>query len=69
MTEMGYEPRTSFDWKPIAPELSAKEKLNREEGQALTKRLHEIWKHARDGVQRAQKAHEKQANKHRRLVD
>ena len=50
MTEMGYEPRTSFDWKPIAPELSAKEKLNREEGQALIKRLYEIWKHARDGV-------------------
>ena len=32
MTEMGYEPRTSFDWKPIAPVLGAKEKLNRDEG-------------------------------------
>ena len=51
--EIGYEPRTSFDWKPIAPALSAKEKLNREEAQALTKRLREIWEYARDGVQKA----------------
>ena len=66
---MGYEPRTSFNWKPIAPALSAKEKLNREEAQALTKRLREIWEYARENVQRAQAAYEKQANKHRRAVD
>jgi hypothetical protein len=39
MTELGFEPRTSFDWKPIEKEASAKEKLNREEAQAMLKRI------------------------------
>ena len=69
MTEMGYEPRTSFDWQPLAETLSARERLNREEVQALVRKVHDSWERARSNVQKAQNTHEKQANKHRRPVD
>lgn len=67
MTELGYEPRTSFDWKPIVG--TAKECLNREEAQALTKQLHKGWQFASEHMAKAQERFAKQANKHRREVD
>jgi transposase InsO family protein len=69
MTILGYEPRTSFDWTPPAPANSAKEKLNREEAQALAKRMKSVWEHAQGHMTRAQERQQLQANKRRREVD
>lgn len=68
-TEMAFEPRTSFDWKPITNTVLASEKLNRQEANAWTKRIHDAWKLARANMAKAQERYMKQANKHRREVD
>jgi transposase InsO family protein len=72
LTEKGYEPRTSFDWKPRASphDISTpKERLNRAEAQELVARLHDSWQQAKAGMTRAQKRQIAQANKHRREAD
>ncbi len=69
MTEMGYEPRTSFDWKEPVKADSAKERLNREEAQVRVRLIHEAWQRAQEGVGRAQTRYAAQANKKRRLID
>ena len=52
--EFGYEPRTSFNWnRPTGP-TTARERLNREEAQQLTRRMHNAWQTARDNMQKAQ---------------
>ena len=67
--EMGYLPRTSFDWKrPIQPQ-TVREKLSHEEAQQYVKRLEEAWKAAHTNIEKTQEAMERQANKHRREPD
>jgi transposase InsO family protein len=67
--EMGYLPRTSFDWdRPTGPQ-TVREKLSREEAQQYVKRLEQAWKVARENILKAQKAMETQANRHRREPD
>ena len=62
--EMGYLPRTSFDWDRPTEPLTVREKLSREEAQQYVKRLESAWKVAQENVMRAQQSMEKQANKH-----
>ncbi len=45
--EMGYLPRTSFDWNRLEELRIVREKLSREEAQQYVKRLEEVWKVAR----------------------
>jgi hypothetical protein len=67
--EMGYLPRTSFDWdRPEGPQ-TVREKLSHEEAQQYAKRLEEAWVVARTNLEKAQKSMEQQANKHRREPD
>src|SRR5271156_2516297 len=67
--EMGYLPRTSFDWdRPTGPQ-TVREELSQEEAQQYVKRLEQAWKTARENIKKAQEAMEKQANKHRREPD
>jgi hypothetical protein len=67
--EMGYLPRTSFDWdRPTGPQ-TVREKLSRQEAQEYVKRLESAWKVARENIKKAQESMAKQANKHRREPD
>ena len=67
--EIGYLPRTSFDWsKPEEPQ-TVRERLSCEEAQQYVKRLEEAWKVAQQNIKQAQGVMEKQANKHRREPD
>jgi hypothetical protein len=67
--EMGYLPRTSFDWNQSNDPKTTREKLSRDEAQQYVKRLESAWEIARKNIQKAQKSMEKQANKHRREPD
>jgi len=49
MTELGYEPHISFDWREIKAE-KPKEKLNRTEAKAWMDRLHGAWEFAQYGM-------------------
>ena len=65
----GYEPRMSFDWKPLSNSLPRLEKLNREDARKQAERMKEIWEMAAINMNRAQRNMEHQANKHRREPD
>jgi len=69
--ELGYVPRTSFDWsRPVTDEaVSVRKRLSRDEAVSFAKRMHGAWETARTGIQRAQERQRLQANKHRRPVD
>ena len=69
--ELGYVPRTSFDWKqPITDEpLSVRKQLSQAEAVQFSERMHQAWEKARSSILRAQERQQKQANKHRRPVD
>ena len=67
--EMGYLPRTSFDWnRPTSPQ-TVREKLSRQEAQQYAKRLESAWETARENIKKAQKSMKKQVNRHRREPD
>jgi len=67
--EMGYLPRTSFDWdRPKEPQ-TVRERMSYEEAQQYVKRLEGVWKLARENLEKAQQAMQIQANKHRREPD
>src|ERR1700738_378118 len=68
--EMGYTPRTSFDWEPVTDGLqSARNTLSRDEARKYTERLQDAWERAWKNLERSQQAMAKQANKHRRELD
>jgi len=67
--EMGYLPRTSFDWDTPTEPQTVREKLSYEEAQQYVRRLEGAWKAACENIEKAQKSMEKQANKHRREPD
>ena len=67
--EMGYLPRTSFDWNQSNDPKTTREKLSRDEAQQYVKRLESAWEIARKNIRKAQESMEKQANKHRREPD
>jgi transposase InsO family protein len=68
--EMGYLPRTSFDWnRPEGETQPVRERLARQEAQQYAKRLEETWKLAQKNIIQAQELMQRQANKHRREPD
>ena len=67
--EMGYLPRTSFDWNNPKEPLTVREKLSREEAQGFVQRLANVWSRTRDNIKKAQESMTTQANKHRRIPD
>ena len=62
--EMGYLPRTSFDWNRPTDPQTAREKLSRQEAQQYARRLESAWKAACKNIKKAQESIEKQANKY-----
>jgi hypothetical protein len=54
--ELGYVPRTSFDWsRPDTDEpVSVRKQLSRDEAVEFAKRMHSAWETARKGIQHAQ---------------
>ena len=67
--EMGYLPRTSFDWDRPTEPVTVWEKLSHEEAQQYVRRLESAWKVTWENIMKAQQSMEKQANKHRRELD
>lgn len=67
--EMGYLPRTSFDWVRKDEPRTARESLSRDEARTYAGRLQEAWTLARKNLEKAQDAMTRQANKHRREPD
>ena len=67
--EMGYLPKTSFNWKNADKPLTVREKLSREDAQSFVSRLHDAWSQTRENIKKAQESMAQQANKHRRLPD
>ena len=65
----GYQPRTSFDWKMPKEPTTVRERLNREEAQALARTMHQGWETARTIMQQAQEKANRDANRHRREID
>ena len=43
----GFQPWTSFDWRPSKDPATAKECLSQEEAQALAKSMHHTWETAK----------------------
>jgi transposase InsO family protein len=67
--EMGYLPRTSFDWTQPEPYSSVREKLSTEEAREIAGRLESARKIAQANIRKAQEVMQRQANKHRREPD
>ena len=68
--EMGYLPRTSFDWdRPTDEELTVCERRSQEEARQHVRQLEEAWNVARENLEKSQDAMVRQANKHRREPD
>ena len=68
--EMGYLPRTSFDWdRPTDRELTVREKQSQEEARQHVRQLEEAWNVARENLEKSQDGMVRQANKHRREPD
>lgn len=67
--ELGYLPRTSFDWVEPDEKPTAREKLSQEQAQAFVSRLEDAWTRTRENLRKAQEAMARQANKKRREPD
>ena len=68
LVNRGYEPRTSFDWRPL-PRMPAAERINRESAMKRARQMEEIWNFAKDQIKGAQATQKKNADRHRREVD
>jgi transposase InsO family protein len=69
MADCGYEPRTSFDWKPLEKGLPRAERMNREDARNRVESMKEVWDWVQQNLQRAQINMKKQADRHRREPD
>jgi hypothetical protein len=65
----GYKPRMSFDWKPLAKPINARQKLNYEEAHAMATRMHQAWEQARTTMKEQQDKKRRDVDPHRREVD
>jgi transposase InsO family protein len=65
----GYEPRTSFDWKPKKDPSSANEKVNRQDAREYATLLHDTWAVAKAQMQKAQVKQQRSADLYRKEVD
>ena len=64
----GYEPRTSFDWKPLS-RMPTAEKMNRQAAVRKVRQMQEVWEFARKQMKRTQEVQKRNADRHRREVD
>jgi RNase H-like domain found in reverse transcriptase/Reverse transcriptase (RNA-dependent DNA polymerase)/Integrase zinc binding domain len=71
MVEMGYEPRTSFDWDRPADLIDVSDVIRKARADAVSrvKGIHDAWEWCRTNMVEAQKKQQDQANRHRRPVD
>ena len=69
LVDCGYEPRTSFDWKPIEKNLPRDEKISRQRAQDATKQMEKIWSTVGTQIRQAQDQQKRQADKRRRPID
>ena len=68
LVNCGYEPRTSFDWRPL-PRMPMTERINREAAIKKVQQMEEIWEFAKKQMQGAQETQKRNADRHRREVD
>jgi hypothetical protein len=71
MVEMGYEPRTSFDWERPADLIDVTDVIRKARAEAAIRvqGIHDAWEWCRTQMAVAQVRQQVQANKHRRPVD
>lgn len=69
LVDCGYEPRTSFDWKPIEKNLPRDERISRQQAQDATKRMEKIWSTIGTRIRQAQDRQKRQADRRRRPID
>jgi hypothetical protein len=71
MAEMGYEPRTSFDWDRPADLIDVTDAIRKARAEAVrrVKSIHDAWEWCRTNMEAAQRRQQEQANRHRRPVD
>jgi hypothetical protein len=71
MAEMGYEPRTSFDWERPADLIDVTDAVRKARADAVSrvKGIHDAWEWCRTNIEAAQERQQAQANRHRRPVD
>jgi hypothetical protein len=67
--EIGYLPRTSFDWNLTDDLRTAREILSRDEARKYAERLQDAWELACKNLEKSQLTMAKQANRHRREPD
>jgi hypothetical protein len=69
--ELGYQPRTHFDWQqpPKEIDVSTHIKKSRQEAREHVQLIQEAWKWCQKSITRSQERQQIQANKHRRPVD
>jgi hypothetical protein len=65
----GYEPRTSFDWKPTKDPASVNEKVNRQEAREYATLLHDTWAVAKGQMQKAQEKQQRAIDPHRKAIN
>jgi hypothetical protein len=71
MAEMGYEPRTSFDWERPADLIDVTDTIRKARADAVSrvKGIHNAWEWCRTNIKAAQERQQEQANRHRRPVN
>jgi hypothetical protein len=65
MADYGYEPRTSFDWRPLEKGIARPERMNREDARNRAKSIEEVWDWIQQNLQQAQASMKKQADRYR----
>ena len=65
LIDCGYEPRTSFDWTPLAANLPRDEKISRERAQESAQKMQNIWETVKSNLQETQHQYRVTANQHR----
>jgi hypothetical protein len=69
LVDRGYEPRTSFDWKPVEETLPAQVRIDREAAIQRARQMEDVWEFAQRQMKKAQEQQKRQADKHRREID
>lgn len=69
LIDCGYEPRTSFDWKPIERGIPQDERLAMERAHGTARQMERIWDFAKATIAQQQEVHRAAADTHRRPVN
>jgi hypothetical protein len=65
LIDHGYDPRASFDWRPLPDPATPTERINHKEAEALAQQIQLAW-FAKDNMEQARRKMEAQANRKRR---